>query len=36
LKSIVARFTDQVEQIIERIAPGRMCQFIREALTAKA
>src|ERR1700676_2545144 len=29
------RLSDQIEQIIERIAPGRMGKFIRETLNAK-
>src|ERR1700730_7200188 len=29
------RLSDQPEQIIERIAPGRMGKFIRETLNAK-
>src|SRR5260370_28771908 len=36
LKIDRARLPDQIEQIIERITPSRMCQFIREALNSKS
>src|SRR5260370_4061140 len=36
LKIDRARVPDQIEQIIERITPGRMCQFIREALNSQS